>query len=65
MEAKAPVVVLPYLTDFGRGEGVALLEANLLRPAAVDSVTLYANVAAAVGVPTAMRGISCMHCLRH
>jgi hypothetical protein len=53
MEASTPGVVLPHHTVFGLGEGVALLEVDLLGPAAVGGVTLCTNVATAIGVPTA------------
>ncbi len=65
MEANAPGVVLPHHTEFGLGESVALLEADLLRLAAVGGRPLCANVAAAVGVPAAMQGLLYVRCLHH
>jgi hypothetical protein len=53
MEANAPRLVLSHHTDFGLGKGVVLIEADFLGQAAVSSVTLGANVAAAVRVLTA------------
>jgi hypothetical protein len=57
--------VFPHHTDFGLGVSVALLEENILGPAAVGGMTLRANIAAAVGVPAATQGFLCMCYLHH
>jgi hypothetical protein len=65
MVANAPGVVLPHHTDFGLVDGVVLPKADILRPAAIGSTTLCANVAAAIKVPVAMQELLYVHCLYH